>query len=145
MDNEGLSGDPRRIDDSLLINHVGNEASDDSALPLRLKNDGRYVARKHHEADLRTASVDYPQVSSSTPELLLSVPVEVVDLSVSSTRVYCSRDWKKDARRRRRTSKDGISVSATQSETAVNGGFSRGLQPSRRNWKADARNKRSSD
>ncbi|EPS71027.1 hypothetical protein M569_03736, partial [Genlisea aurea] len=96
------------MDGSLVLNDVVDEAPDE-LLARRLKNrerQRRYRARKRHEADLKKASSSVLSPTTSrqlSSAELMSVPVEV-DVSVCfaasgcSNRVYCPRDWKKDAR-----------------------------------------------
>lgn len=162
------------MDGSLVLHHDEKEdvTNPDDILVRRLKNrerQRRYRARKRHEADLRrtpvvdqTTPLHYQQVSTE----LLPVPVEVeISVNVTSpdllTRVHCRRDWKRDARRVRiqnkeeinptRTSTpDGSSASSLECGLKANtpimdSNATHPLQSSRRHWKAEARNKKSSE
>ncbi|KAG8382485.1 hypothetical protein BUALT_Bualt05G0082200 [Buddleja alternifolia] len=163
MDN-GQNSDTYRMDGSLVL-HLENESMThpDDILVRRLKNrerQRRYRARKRHEADLRkSSSVDQstPLHYQQMPAELLSVPVQV-DISMNLTppdcltRVHCQRDWKKDARRAHIHKKQEIG--SIESDTSTPGGspapsldnnVEHRVQSSRRHWKAEARNRKSSE
>ncbi|KAK3183026.1 hypothetical protein Dsin_030312 [Dipteronia sinensis] len=134
----------------------------------RLKNrerQRRYRARKRLEADTKKSSV---LNQTATPQI---EPQLNGNLSNSITRVYCKRDWKKDARRvstfKGQDTPNGsvkpALVSTTESQTLclASGNKAEALQEreccsfslfdcetnksklGRRDWKADARKKKS--
>lgn len=156
--------DASRSPDDILVRRLKNR-----------ERQRRYRARKRQEADLRKASsvdqstpLHFPQMHTE----FLSVPLEV-EISVSGTapdyltRIHCQRDWKKDARSAHIHKKQETcsleNGGAGNSATFVDGGHqenllsnlsntpvlhnteTRGLQSSRRHWKEEARNKRSSE
>ncbi|KAK6146435.1 hypothetical protein DH2020_020304 [Rehmannia glutinosa] len=163
------------MDGSLVLHHDEKEdgRSPDDISVRRLKNrerQRRYRARKRHEADMRKASIvdqSTPLHYQQMPTEFLSVPVEVeisVNLTSSDclTRVHCQRDWKKDARRahihkKQETSPIDPSNSGIRSlaeadllsdhsnTPAIDNNATCKLQSGRRHWKAEARNKKSSE
>ncbi|GFP96505.1 hypothetical protein PHJA_001794600 [Phtheirospermum japonicum] len=162
-----------QMDGSLVLHHDENESetNPDDILVRRLKNrerQRRYRARKRHEADRqkvassidRSTPMHYQQMM---PTDLLSVPVEV-DISVNLTspervtRVHCPRDWKRDARRAHVLQKhesghagpsnSGVGSSSEtflECEGKADNNATHISQSSRRHWKAEARNKKSSE
>lgn len=138
----------------------------------RLKNrerQRRYRARKRHEADLKKACA-VNLLSSSHPQVLAEVNGAIAISNDVVTRIHCRRDWKKDARRAHMF-KDQVSpipnfilTTGSQippltfgrdvsSQLPTEFHYPRGSlilektethssAPSRRNWKAEARNKK---
>lgn len=154
--------------DKSIVLYVGEkESADDDDLARRLKNrerQRRYRERKRHEANLKKAStVDQatPVHNMQTPTELQSIPVQVdvlVNLN-SPARVHCRRDWKKDARsayvqkkqeagslvpyNSETTTLDGTPSPISQSDfTTKHNNRSHSSISSKRNWKVEARNKK---
>ncbi|XP_068636290.1 uncharacterized protein [Aristolochia californica] len=108
----------------------------------------RYRARKRLEADTKNAFLGSQQISSQTMEGLGPV-------SVSNALVYCSRDWKKDARMAHQSCKppsllhepavEGEPPSTSEVHCATADAscieVNEAIAPNRRDWKAEARNK----
>ncbi|KAM7525422.1 hypothetical protein LguiA_015324 [Lonicera macranthoides] len=118
----------------------------------RLKNrerQRRYRARKRLEADMKKASCITNQPSP------LQVNIQQVNSIISNfvSRIYCKRDWKKDARRAHvpndhevrfngRPVPDSTSTSGSQAPVLDESEAHNRSTPSRRHWKAEARNKK---
>ncbi|GER35444.1 6-carboxy-5,8-tetrahydropterin synthase [Striga asiatica] len=151
------------MDGSLVLHRDEKEngTSPDDILVRRLKNrerQRRYRARKRHQADLIKTSIDNqssPHIHyQPIPSEFISVPVEVESPEGSSspdhlTRVHCQRDWKKDARNAHMHKKqESGSIdkadlpSDNLSTVPVDDDARNRVQPSRRHWKAEARNKK---
>lgn len=135
------------------------ESSDD-IITRRLKNrerQRRYRARKRLEADMKKASV-----INQPPPMQVEIQVNGVH-NACGTRIYCQRDWKKDARNahafnnKQEVKPDGPlipdSTPVTGSQASLESiGHSRSSivestethrsTPSRRHWKTEARNKK---
>ncbi|CAA0838084.1 Unknown protein [Striga hermonthica] len=151
------------MDGSLVLHRDEKEngTSPDDILVRRLKNrerQRRYRARKRHQADLIKTSTDnqssLPIHHQKMPSEFISVPVEVEIPEGSTspdrvTRVHCQRDWKKDARNAHmHKNQEPGSIdradlpSDNLSNVPVDNDATNRVQPSRRHWKAEARNKK---
>ncbi|CAL1376169.1 unnamed protein product [Linum trigynum] len=140
---------------------MGKGRIDMDAMTRRLKNrerQRRYRARKRLEADMDNGSRVVSRPMHVQPEAIVENRQEMSYVS----RVHSTRKWKKDARRRRAqlgtssadkraaavisdlaTSNNGISaqpISTSDFQMASNGLNKPKL--GRRNWKAEARNKK---
>ncbi|KAL7111235.1 hypothetical protein ACP275_05G075600 [Erythranthe tilingii] len=133
----------------------------------------RYRARKRNQADLEKTSIVVVDQSTSLhyqhmSTQLLPVPVQVdISLNVTPpdsliTRVHCKRDWKKDARTVHIHNKqETVPIGPSQSSASflecglkadlplnhsnTDNNSAHRFQSSRRHWKAEARNKKSSE
>ncbi|KZV54608.1 hypothetical protein F511_28979 [Dorcoceras hygrometricum] len=156
--------------DKSLVLYVGEKesADDDDDLARRLKNrerQRRYRERKRHEANLKKASIvdqAIPVCNMQMSTELESIPVQVdvlVNLN-SPARVHCRRDWKKDARTAciQKKQETGALVPDNSETTILYGtpapmsqsdfgakesNISHSSISSKRNWKVEARNKKS--
>lgn len=114
----------------------------------RLKNrerQRRYRARKRLEADMKKASCITNQPSP------LQVNVQQVNGIISNfvSRIYCKRDWKKDARRAHvlndhkvKSNSPFVPNSTSAAPVLDESEAHNRSTPSRRHWKAEARNKK---
>ncbi|KAI9177302.1 hypothetical protein LWI28_013446 [Acer negundo] len=165
---DGQNMNPAATQDSLMMKSLDQRdhtKSRSDIMTRRLKNrerQRRYRARKRLEADTKKSSVPN---QTTTPQIELQLNG---NLSNSVTRVYCKRDWKKDARRastfKGQDTPNGSVKPATESQTLClpSGNKAEALQERecysfslvdcetnktklgcRRDWKADARKKKS--
>ncbi|KAK2662507.1 hypothetical protein Ddye_001081 [Dipteronia dyeriana] len=168
---DGQNMNPAATQESLMMKSLDQRdhtKSRSDIMTRRLKNrerQRRYRARKRLEADMKNSSV---LNQTTTPQIELPLNG---NLSNSVTRVYCKRDWKKDARRASTfKGQDTLNgslkpalISGTESQTLclASGNKAEALQErircsfslvgcdtnntklGRRDWKADARKKMS--
>lgn len=151
---DGLDINPMGSQGTLVVKTDTNTNND--LMLRRLKNrerQRRYRARKRLEADNQKS---YISSQSTAPQLALQpnvIPINAI------RRVYCQRDWKKDARRAHacKVQEQTPNVAAeSQTLTSSSGIKVEGLQDGReppsenrptktkvvkRDWKAEARNK----
>lgn len=126
--------------------------NDPEVIARRIKNrerQRRYRARKRQEADLkRTPVISQPSQPQLNETQVNNTPVNIV------TRVYSQRNWKKDARRahllKQQEQQNAGSSTSASVDLQHSGNQSNVIletrehssAPSGRNWKAEARNKR---
>lgn len=145
------------VTESLNQTHQQTKSLED-IMYQRMKNrerQRRYRERKRLQADMNNKSV---RVNEPTPPSLPlpPPPSSAIVPYQNVTRVRCTRDWKKDARRAHHTAKQetadvthGIQVSEHKSKNDIpanpsgleNGEKSK-MKSIRRDWKAEARSKK---